>query len=101
MEVYPSLAFDSLFENRGTQRNKSILDRVKEDASSLAMRASARDKAKLDEYLTSIREVEKRIQRQRGGIDKVREKVEQSGQSVFQMNRPDNGLPRTFESTCD
>lgn len=93
MEVYPSLAFDSLFENRGTQRNKSILDRVKEDASSLAMRASARDKAKLDEYLTSIREVEKRIQRQRGGIDKVREKVEQSGQSVFQMNRPDNGLP--------
>lgn len=40
MEVYPSLAFDSLFENRGTQRNKSILDRVREDASSLAMRAS-------------------------------------------------------------
>lgn len=93
MEVYPSLAFDSLFENRGTQRNKSILDRVKEDASSLAMRASARDKAKLDEYLTSIREVEKRIQKQRGGIEKVREKVEQSGRSVFQMNRPDNGLP--------
>jgi hypothetical protein len=93
MEVYPSLAFDSLFENRGTQRNKSILDRVREDASSLAMRASARDKAKLDEYLTSIREVEKRIQRQRGGIDKVQEKVARTGESVFQMNRPDNGLP--------
>ena len=28
MEVYPSLAFDSLFENRGAQRNRSILDRV-------------------------------------------------------------------------
>src|ERR687884_1530224 len=26
MEVYPSLAFDSLFENRGNKRNKSILD---------------------------------------------------------------------------
>jgi hypothetical protein len=28
MEVYPSLAFDSLFENRGSQRNRSVLDRV-------------------------------------------------------------------------
>ncbi len=28
MEVYPSLAFDSLFENRGSQRNLSVLDRV-------------------------------------------------------------------------
>ena len=30
MEVYPSLAFDSLFDNRGQQRNRSVLDRVKE-----------------------------------------------------------------------
>ena len=29
-EVYPSLAFDSLFENRGSLRYTSILDRVKE-----------------------------------------------------------------------
>lgn len=43
--------------------------------------------------MTSIREVEKRIQRQRGGIDKVQEKVARTGESVFQMNRPDNGLP--------
>ena len=27
---YPSLAFDSLFENRGSLRNLSVLDRVKE-----------------------------------------------------------------------
>ena len=32
MEVYPSLAFDSLFDNRGSMRNKSILDRVMEHA---------------------------------------------------------------------
>ena len=30
MEVYPSLAFDSLFDNRGSRRNQSILDRVRE-----------------------------------------------------------------------
>ena len=31
-EVYPSLAWDNLFENRGSLRNMSILDRVREDA---------------------------------------------------------------------
>ena len=31
-EVYPSLALDNLFENRGSLRNMSILDRVKDDA---------------------------------------------------------------------
>src|SRR5438874_1577498 len=60
MEVYPSLAFDSLFDNRGSRRNKSILDRVKEQAADLSREVSAADKAKLDEYLTSVREVEKR-----------------------------------------
>jgi hypothetical protein len=35
MEVYPSLAFDSLFENKGSRRTQSILDRVKAEASGL------------------------------------------------------------------
>ena len=35
-EVYPSLAFDNLFENRGSLRNMSILDRVKDDAEALS-----------------------------------------------------------------
>src|SRR5438045_5915072 len=61
MEVYPSLAFDSLFENRGSRRNQSILDRVQEQAAGLSRQVSAGDRAKLDEYLTSVREVEKRI----------------------------------------
>jgi hypothetical protein len=93
MEVYPSLAFDSLFENRGSQRNKSILDRITEEASALQRQASANDKAKLEEYLTSIREVEKRIDRQRGPVAKAADAVEQKGKSIFTMERPDNGLP--------
>lgn len=93
MEVYPSLAFDSLFENRGSQRNKSILDRITEEASALQRQASANDKAKLEEYLTSIREVEKRIDRQRGPVAQAADAVEQKGKSIFAMERPDNGLP--------
>src|SRR3954469_23026222 len=41
MEVYPSLAFDSLFENRGNAINASILDRIKDDAASLNQNVSA------------------------------------------------------------
>ncbi|WP_372898752.1 DUF1552 domain-containing protein, partial [Stieleria sp.] len=40
MEVYPSLAFDSLFDNRGSRRDESILDRVGEEAASLSRRVS-------------------------------------------------------------
>src|SRR5580698_3017382 len=61
VEVYPSLAFDSLFENRGSLRNMSILDRVKDRAEALGRQISSTDKTKLDEYLTSVREVEKRV----------------------------------------
>ena len=61
MEVYPSLAFDSLFDNRGSKRNQSILDRVREEAAGLSRQVSAGDRAKLDEYLTSVREVEQRV----------------------------------------
>src|SRR5437899_1751475 len=46
-EVYPSLAFDSLFENRGSLRNKSILDRVKDAAQILSRQVSSTDQQKL------------------------------------------------------
>jgi hypothetical protein len=91
MEVYPSLAFDSLFENRGAQRNRSILDRVMEQAADLRRRASASDQVKLDEYLTSVREVERRIDKVRQSTDPANQST--GGQAVLPMIRPPNGLP--------
>src|SRR6516162_8225842 len=38
MEVYPSLAFDSLFDNQGSRRTASILDRVRGEAAALNRR---------------------------------------------------------------
>ena len=93
MEVYPALAFDSLFDNRGNRRNQSVLDRVQEHAESLGRKVSSGDKAKLDEYLTSVREVEKRIERMRGEQDKAVERSHQQGAPLVTMERPDNGLP--------
>jgi hypothetical protein len=93
MEVYPSLAFDSLFENRGNKRTQSILDRVKDDAASLSRKISSADTAKLDEYLTSVREVEKRVDRMRSDQMKAVENAKDRGKPLMVMKRPDNGLP--------
>lgn len=93
MEVYPSLAFDSLFENRGNRRTQSILDRVKDDASSLSRKISSEDNRKLGEYLASVREVEKRVDRMRRDQTKVEASAKNRGQPLITMKRPDNGLP--------
>jgi Protein of unknown function (DUF1552). len=92
-EIYPSLAFDSLFENRGSLRNKSILDRVQERADALSRKVSSTDKAKLDEYLTSVREVERRVDGMRKDKNRADQQAAKIGPSVFTMDRPQNGLP--------
>jgi hypothetical protein len=93
MEVYPSLAFDSLFDNQGSQRTLSILDRVKEHAAHVSRQVSRADKLKLDEYLTSVREVEKQIGRTRALKDKADGNASKRGLPAAAMRRPDNGLP--------
>ncbi len=93
MEVYPSLAFDSLFDNQGSRRTTSILDRVREQAAALQKQVSRADKAKLEEYLTSVREVEKRVARTRAAKDRADENARNRGRPAVTMRRPDNGLP--------
>jgi hypothetical protein len=93
MEVYPSLAFDSLFDNRGSRRNQSILDRVRQEASGLSRRVSAGDRAKLDEYLTSVREVERRVVPMRAEKEQAEVRAADRGRPAAMMPRPDNGLP--------
>lgn len=45
------------------QRKASILDFVREDASRLSVRLGVNDRRKMDEYLESVRDVERRIQK--------------------------------------
>ncbi|MDP9171341.1 MAG: DUF1552 domain-containing protein [Acidobacteriota bacterium] len=93
VELYPSLAFDNLFENRGSLRNISIIDRVKESAEAMGKRVSASDKSKLDDYLSSVREVEKRVGAVRKSKDLAEDKAKLASSSAFAMERPANGLP--------
>jgi hypothetical protein len=92
-ELYPSLAFDMLFENRGSLLNLSILDRVKDRADLLSRKISSTDNAKLDEFMTSVREVEKRVDGMRKAKDKADDLAKEKGRPVWSMERPTNGLP--------
>ncbi len=63
-EIYPQQAFDQLFDDGSKRaRDKSVLDLVLSDAHSLRGKLSRRDGQKLDEYLTSVRDLEQRIER--------------------------------------
>ncbi len=93
VEVYPSLAFDNLFENRGSLRNLSVLDRVQNRAQALTTKISSTDKTKLDEYLTSVREVEKRVDAMRKTKDQADDQAKLRNRPAFTMERPANGLP--------
>ena len=75
-EIDPKLVFGRLFGSgtakeqdaqriKREQYNKSILDFVREDAKSLTNQLGANDQRKMDEYLSSVRELEIRIDKAR------------------------------------
>jgi hypothetical protein len=96
-EPNPRLFFERLFgagaqgqrnENlkRRQAQQQSILDFVLDDARSLERQLTARDKQKLDEYLTSVRDIEKRI-----------EKAEQFGPAPDPAMEAPSGIPAGFD----
>jgi len=93
LEVYPSLAWDSLFDNRGSLLNLSVLDRVKEDAASLSRRISSNDRQKLDEFLTSVRDIEKRVEVMRSAKEGADDAAKAKKLQAIRMDRPASGLP--------
>lgn len=109
-EIIPQLAFDRLFRtgssipvlsgfnpnqaavNKSLQRDdKSVLDLVQEDAKSLERKISQQDRVKLDEYLDSVRAIEKQIdnamQPQKRWINAGR----------FDVSRPGQGIPESHQ----
>lgn len=67
-EVNPKTVFERMFSTTPSAaraerdaRRKSVLDFIREDSQDLAGRLGANDRRKLDEYFSSIRDVEQRI----------------------------------------
>ena len=88
-----------LFENRGSLVNISILDRVKERADRLSRRISSGDNAKLDEYMTSVREVEKRVEGMRKAQDKAPDQAKQKSLPCGPWSGPPTVCPKTSANT--
>ncbi len=71
MEIDPRAAFERLFGRAGTHEERlrrwhedqSILDSVADEARSLQQAVSAPDRRRIDEYLSNVREIERRIAR--------------------------------------
>lgn len=91
LEVYPALAFDQLFKDKAERGDKSVLDAVLDDARDFRRGISTLDQHKLDEYLTSVREVEKRIEQagKRGELQGWRPTLREPD-----MPRPKDGYPQ-------
>ncbi len=91
LELYPALAFDRLFKDDTAPGDKSVLDAVLSDAEDLRRSISSSDKHKLDEYLDSVRDVEKRIENagQRGELQGWRPTLEKPN-----IQRPADGIPQ-------
>lgn len=63
-EIYPARVFDLLVgDGKGRRLDRSILDEVLSDANDLKRRLAPGDRPKLGEYLESIRDIEKRLDR--------------------------------------
>lgn len=96
-EANPRLVFERLFgagprgqrqanfEHRQQQQH-SVLDFVLDDARSLQQSLTGRDQQKLDEYLTSVREIEQRIAR-----------AEQFGQPIDPAVDTPSSIPASYE----
>jgi len=93
LELYPSLAFDRLFKDEVSRGDRSVLDAVMADAEDLRRGISATDQRKLDEYLDSVRDVEKRIERagQQGELQGWRPTLDKPN-----VPRPPDGIPQNI-----
>jgi hypothetical protein len=89
-EVDPRQVFERLFGAGGPQEsaearakrqlyNTSLLDFVKDDASSLQSNLGKTDQRKVDEYLSAVREIEQRIQRSEMAMPKLPDGVSEPG----------------------
>lgn len=91
-EIYPARVYDRLLGNgKSRETDRSILDRVLQDALDLRPKLAKGDRSKLDEYLESIRDIEKRIDV--AGREQRLEGSKPNGSNV-EFVRPDDKLPQ-------
>jgi len=93
-EAHPRLIFESLFGEGGSAQERrsalikkaSLLDFVNDDLQSLKRELGPADRSKIDDYLTSVREIEQRIQKAEAATH---------DEALPDLDRPD-GVPASY-----
>ena len=94
MEINPRVVFERMFGRPGTsaqrlarmEDNRSILDSVRQEASDLQKSLGTRDRARLNDYLDNVREIEQRIQ-----------KAEKNAKTEQTVPDAPIGIPESFD----
>ncbi|MDF1753347.1 MAG: DUF1552 domain-containing protein [Verrucomicrobiales bacterium] len=97
-EISPRVAFDRMFKItsgpeaiRNAEIRKSVIDLVLEDAKTLRRKASNLDKHKIDDYLESVRSVERQMDRTIAPVEKSW--TPPTSPAPGDIVRPEPGLP--------
>lgn len=93
-EAHPRLIFESLFGEGGSAQQRrsalkkkaSLLDFVNNDLQSLKRELGPADRSKVDDFLTSVREIERRIQKAEAAT---------RDEALTDLDRPD-GVPASY-----
>ena len=92
-ETEPRVVFDRMFRvGNGGLTDRSVLDAILEDARSLRQRVSNDDHRKLDEYLESVRAIERRIQ----FADRQAARAAKNPELTRSLVRPPTGIPDDY-----
>jgi len=94
MEFDPHKVFEKLFGKGGTEEERkqrteesgSILDAITKDANRLRASLGTEDKSKVNDYLESVREIERRLQKTAGSVS-----------SDLKLPEIPAGIPENFE----
>ncbi|MCM8532301.1 MAG: DUF1552 domain-containing protein [Lentisphaeraceae bacterium] len=88
-EIYPRQAFDRLFTQRERKGlSKNAMDTFRVQTQRLQKKLGREDKPRLEEYLTTIDELEQRIRSSKSNMKPLPFDLDK--------NRPDEGRPRSF-----
>lgn len=91
MEINPQVVFERLFGDGSTTaqrrarktQDRSILDSITHDAAGIRKQLGANDRARLDDYLNDVREIERRVQL--------------VGKSLSDLPDSPNGVPPSYD----
>ncbi|MDB4864610.1 DUF1552 domain-containing protein [Pirellulaceae bacterium] len=89
-EIEPRIVFDQMFRTSDQfAPDSSVLDLILEDAKSLQQQLGAVDRDKLDQYLTSIQAIERRLK----FSDKQAARAQDNALLNQRLKRPEAGIP--------